>query len=328
MRLTMMAAVLAFGLAAGEALAQECAGIDIVLTAGETAGTSRIAATGCTVREVHGSDLRDLGARNPFNPICSAGGPGILCGRYGGARPHAVGLKIGDTNWETPSGNPWEGTPHRPRLIVRPVKAEILGIDIAPEVVARRTFDNSRAAESHSYSATISTTVTQSQSHEWSASLSVGMSQSVSWEVGGDAYGGKVGGETEMHWEASIGTSESHESSLQLGTADTVTAEVPAGMVREASLGSARGTLRARVTYEVSIEGRAHAWWGRGGWDGNWAWFGDGRSSQRAFHHFLPLDLILQASGGAPSRTLEETVEVGFYTSGTLAVSDSRQGGQ
>ena len=108
-----------------------------------------------------------------------------------------------------------------------PVSARIIENNTKPEALQKTTFDNSESDIPATYTVQVNKSVTSKISRSWDVGVSTTISQSINWEVGGDAVGGKIGGETSVSVTASYNEGSGWEKEESLSYLSGAEVQVP-----------------------------------------------------------------------------------------------------
>ncbi|WP_400193681.1 follicular epithelium yolk protein subunit [Hymenobacter sp. B81] len=261
------------------------AGISVIVTAGKDKESSKVSASGYVQHIITDEE------RNVFK--LQDGDLKSAVEAYFGKRPNDAFLHD-PTPW-----NNLYSTYNWPQVqtILRVVGAEIVGLTSEPVVVAQNTFTNNSDLPGV-FSAGVSDSVTDTVESNWSQTYGLEASQSISYGVSFLGSGG--GGETSLSFSASFGQGGSQSTSVTVGSQQDVSVELQPGESVTAVLTASRGTLKVRITYQVSLEGVSAVNYN--------PTFKD--------HHFWALDIsgLLQAAGRPTSFTITEDLEIGYFS--------------
>lgn len=185
-----------------------------------------------------------------------------------------------------------------------PIKAVVLEKTSVPQIVSSQTFEND-SPNTISCNANIQQSVKDSVTTGWTTSRTFGFEESI--KVGVNIEIVEVSSETKFSASFTAGESEtkSVEKNLSAGTA--VTFDLQPGQKAKADLQATQGILKCRVTYEQHITGRVAA---------NFDPVYQG-------HHFwsYPVTSVVEAAGGNPKITVDQDIEVGFFTEARVLVT-------
>ena len=157
------------------------------------------------------------------------------------------------------------------QLHLQAKSARIVDVTSQPVIVDDQLSYNPSDIDSEQ-SAEISAKVTNSVTRESHWDVSATVEQTVSYEIGGDAYGGKVGGSTSLSFTGGYGESTGKTESVEISTTGSVKALLkPHGAVLF-QLSMALGTINAQVTYEARLQGGVFYHYGKRV-DGHYLWY-------------------------------------------------------
>src|SRR6218665_1192269 len=268
-------------------------GIVISITAGATVRESSVTATGQLVDIIADSERASFG-------IGSDADVKKAIGKYFGKEPYYAFLKsptppFGDLYKE----QGWSQV----QRVLKPIKAEILGIKTKPTIVSSNTLTNT-SKKTATFTANISEQVTDSVSTEWSFSSRLYVEQTISYKLG--FLGTEVGGETKFGLELGFGVSKTWTKEVSTGMDTGVSVELKPGESAIVELSASSGIMHARVTYEAYLIGETVAHYSPRYKDHeNWR---------------LPIGAIL---GGSKKVQVVEDIEVGYYSKATARVRNA-----
>ena len=133
--------------------------------------------------------------------------------------------------------------------------ARILEVTSQPFLIAEQIYENHNDQPA-TYTAEVSRDITHSVSRSWNAQVTAGFEQTISYEVGGDAVGGKVGGSTTISFEASYGQGGENTQSETVGTQTGIEVPLKPGTGAKAQLVASKGVIHAQIDYELTIDGQ------------------------------------------------------------------------
>ena len=156
-------------------------------------------------------------------------------------------------------------------LVHRAKGARIIAATAEPQIVLSVPAVNSSDQPSHQ-SAEVTQDVTQAFSHEAHWDVSSSFTQTVTYEIGGEAAGGKVGGSSAFTVSAGYGESNSKSESVTLGAKAGVVADLAPGKAVVFDLSATRGRLEAQVDWERDIKGGVFVHYGKRK-NGHYFWY-------------------------------------------------------
>lgn len=171
-----------------------------------------------------------------------------------------------------------------PQIIRRATGVYVLRDETQPFVATGLASVN-RSDRQASVGLDTSLTLTSSTETSWNADVRAGAGGSVSVEVGGDAYGAKVGYTASWNVEAGYGQGGREEKSEAVGSTFSASVELPPHTGAQIKSVGSRGILILEVPFEVRVDG--------------YCWIDYGRrvartpNARAAFFHFEPMANLL-----------------------------------
>ena len=222
-----------------------------------------------------------------------------------GRRPHEIYFKDSPKMpWKSEDASYARFGWHPLRTQLCAVRARLLDISTQTVTIASQTFENNNDTPA-TFTAEVHREVTNRVNRSWNAQVTAGFSQSISYEIGGDAVGGKVGGETTFSFEASYGEGGEKERSETVGTQTGVEVSLDPGKKASAQLVVAKGVIRAQVDYEVRVDGQVFIDFGKKKFKG---------------HHFYA-DALNKAWGGTVGERRSEQLSIEHYSNAHVIVA-------
>ena len=141
--------------------------------------------------------------------------------------------------------------------------ARVLAVTAEPVILADPRAENPFTEVASTQQAEISRTVTHtvSRAAHWEVSSTV--EQTVTYEIGGEAAGGKVGGSTSLSFTGAYGQNSGTSESVEVATAADVEAVLQPGQRVVFELGITRGRIEAQVTYRRQLPGGVFVHYGK-----------------------------------------------------------------
>ena len=140
------------------------------------------------------------------------------------------------------------------QLVLAAKSARIVNVTSQPVIVDDQLSYNPSDIDSEQ-AAEISASILNSVTRESHWDVSSTFTQTVSYEIGGDAYGGKVGGETSLSFTGGYGQSTGKTESVEIQTKGSVKALLKPHEAVLFQLSMALGTVNALVAYEARLQG-------------------------------------------------------------------------
>src|SRR6218665_3455627 len=187
--------------------------------------------------------------------------------------------------------------------VLKPIKAEILGIKTKPTIVSANTLTNT-SNKTATFTANISEQVTDSVSTEWSFSSRLYVEQMISYKLG--FLGTEFGGETRFGLELGFGVSKTWTKEVSTGMETGVNVELKPGESAIVELSASRGTMLVRVTYEAYLIGNTIVHY-----------------NQKYKDHNTWRISIGAVLGGSKKVQIVEDIEVGYYSKATARVRNA-----
>lgn len=279
--------------------------LDIQVIGGEDKPSSNVIASGKIVQIVTDKDRRLFKIDNAN--LKSA------VEKFFGKRPKDVFVK---------SPTPWNDlykTYNWPQVqrVLKVHDAKILEIDAKPEVLAENELVN-HSKKTGTFNASLTTNVTNEVHHEWHKSDTIGFDVKIdSGEVSGElgieeGIIGKLGirlAKTELgfRYEHTWGSSHGDSHQTSIGTAQGVEVTLDPGEKVLAQLIASKGTMKVRITYEVSLIGYTAV----------------NYYPRYKGHHFwaFPINEVMKAAGLSNSVRVVEDINISFYSKGRIVLS-------
>lgn len=268
-------------------------GLTVKIVAGMDVASSRVTASGTVMHLVTDSERATFG-------IQDAALKNAIAARIGRA-PDDVDVR-GPTNWNLYTTYNLEET----KAVLTVKSAQILEITSQPTVLIRDDLVN----ESEWFPGTFHSHLTQEVSNtvetNWNSTHGVEFTQTISYEVGFLGTGG--GGESSFSYNYQWGQGGSESKSYTMGSSQGVTVELPPLAAVEAVLSASRGTMRVRITYNVSLQGMTTA----------------NYSSRYNGHHFwfFPTPSLMATAGINNAREYTEDIEIGYFGNSRVVLRD------
>jgi hypothetical protein len=269
-------------------------GLDVSISAGKTAGASSIHVSGTsshviTSGEVGAFGLNDAKVRSAVE-------------KYFGKKPAGAWLKSPTTDhlyneygWKQVTVN------------LKATKAQILSVSSKPVILNHKTLEN-KSSKTATFDASITAGETQSSTSGWSSSETIKVSQSINYDI--KFLGTGAGGSTSLDYTQGFGQSGSKTTSTTVGDKTGVSVTLKPGQKVVAELEAGRGSLKARVTYEVTLSGDIAVSYG---------------TTKYKDHYFWGLDVnkVMSSVGNKLTKTVTEDIECGYYADGHVTLKDS-----
>ena len=187
-----------------------------------------------------------------------------------------------------------------------------MAVTSQPVILADQLAENS-SHQASTQKAEISRTVTNTVSREahWDVSSTVEQTVSyeiVSYEIGGDAAGGKVGGSTSLSFTAGYGESTGTSESVEVSSAAGVEALLQPGQAVVFELGITSGRIEAQVTYAVRLTGGVFVHYGK----------------KKGGHYFWYVPLAQLYDRSTLDQRQRESLKVDFYAHARTTQRDPR----
>lgn len=186
------------------------------------------------------------------------------------------------------------------QVFMRPQKALILANETKPVALQRTGFDNSKSKFPGTFKVEVNKSVTNKISRSWDVQVSVGISNTISWEIGGEAVGGKIGGETTVSVESSYGESNGWEKEESLGYLSGAEVTLEPFSKGEAIVSVTDGYLLIKVWYHIFIDGHI--------------WLNFPQKHEGHYFHFRPLGDCV----GNRSKYSTEMTNIDVYSEGSI----------
>ena len=137
----------------------------------------------------------------------------------------------------------------------RAQEARILSVTSHPVIVGDAEAENPSTVDGVEAQYAISESVSNSVERVAHWDVSSTFTQEVSYEVGGDAAGGKVGGSTSLSFTAGYGQSTGKTEEVEVGTQGAATVPLDSGQKILIKLSATRGQIEAQVDYLQTLSG-------------------------------------------------------------------------
>lgn len=267
-------------------------GIDIIIVAGLTTGSSSVTAAGSVQHVITDTEVNTFGISD--QSLKDA------IGKYFGKNPNDAYLHS-----DTPWGDLYK-TYNWPQVQVVLVvdSATITGITSEPVIVATQDFSNNSTVKG-TFNVSISDQVANTSSSTWSQTDSITVGQKFTYKV--EFLGTGAGGETSMSYSHTWGQSTTDSLTVTVGTQSGVSVPLDPGESVKAQLSASRGVMKIRVVYKAYLIGSTAINYN--------PTFKD--------HHFFCLDIdqVMAAGGISNLKTFTEDIEIGFYANSTIQLT-------
>ena len=161
---------------------------------------------------------------------------------------------------------------HEGRVVIHPGKARInkatSNLVAVGSALCYNDDDDSNLVAAYEIDEQVTNTIEHSS--EWKVGASI--TQTVTYEVGGDAVGGKVGGSTALTVSSEYGESARTSKEVSTASKGSGTVELEPGERSIVVLSATRGAIDATVTYEHAISGGVFYHFGDH-IDGHYLWY-------------------------------------------------------
>ena len=200
---------------------------------------------------------------------------------------------------------------HPARVVVHPGSAHVNQATSQPVAIGNAFVhnddDDSDLQAEYEIDETVTNTIANSS--EWS--ISAGFSQSITYEIGGEAVGGKVGGSTTFSVSSEYGESSTHSKEVSTGSRGKGAVVLEPGERSFVVLSATRGAIEAMVEYHHAIDGGVFYHFGKR-IDGHYLWYArladlyDAHDLNRTRREALSIDVYsdwdigLEKGGGGP----------------------------
>ncbi len=193
------------------------------------------------------------------------------------------------------------------KTVLVPVKAEILGIDSQPDILATKTFTNNSSVKG-TFNASISQEVSNTVSSNWSTGGTLSISEAIEVGVNIEVFSAKS--TTTISYSQSWGIGGSKSETSTVGSSAGVSVELDPGQSVEAKLSASKGSMKVLVTFNAYLTGSVAV-------NYNPTYKG---------HHFwaLPVGSIMSSAGIKNSVQSTETFDIGFYDDGKIEIVNSK----
>ena len=189
-----------------------------------------------------------------------------------GARPDGIHLSDEDGVPHNLAGTMSKYGWNPGRVVVHPGKARVNEATSNPVAIGSALVHNDDDDSNLIAAYQIDETVTNTVGHSSDWNITAGFSQSITYEVGGEAVGGKVGGSTTFSVSTSYGESSSHTKEISSGSHGSGTVELEPGERSFVVLSATRGAVEADVEYVHAIDGGVFYHFGKR-IDGHYLWY-------------------------------------------------------
>lgn len=188
---------------------------------------------------------------------------------------------------------------------IRPISAEVIDQEVEPVIVAEVPFNNT-SSQPATFDASANQEVRNTASTEWSETGSFSFGQTLKYEVEFLGTGG--GGETSFGFSREWGESGEESQTIVVGVRSGVSVELEPGEVVYTTIRASRGSMLVKVTYLATVDGYIAA----------------NYDPTHNDHHFWAYDVngVLRAQGLPTQRTVEQTIEVGYFFDSYVETSD------
>lgn len=189
---------------------------------------------------------------------------------------------------------------------VKAIKAAILSVSTKPVILDTKTLEN-KSSKTATFDASITASKTQSSTTGWSSSETIKVSQSIKYAV--EFLGTGVEGTSSLDYTQGFGQSGSKTAATTVGEKTGVSVTLKPGQKVVAELEAGNGSLKARVTYEVTLSGKIAMSYG---------------SNTYKDHTFWGLDVnaVMSSVGNKLTKIVTEDIECGYYADGHVVLKD------
>jgi hypothetical protein len=269
-------------------------GIDVSITAGLTANTSSVNASGSVEHVITDTEVKSFGIQD--GPLKNA------IGKYFGKNPNDAYLHS-----DTPWGDLYR-TYNWPQVqtVLVVESATITGITSEPTIVATQVFSNNSNVKG-TFNVGISQQVANTTSNTWSKTDTITVGQKITYKVGFLGTGG--GGETSMTYAHSWGESKTETLAVTVGTSSGVSVVLDPGQSVTAQLTASRGVMKVRMVYKAYLIGVTAI----------------NYNPTYRDHHFWALDIagVMAAGGIQDVQRVTEDIQIGFYANSKIQLINS-----
>jgi len=183
--------------------------------------------------------------------------------------------------------------------------ATVTSSNTTSSALAEKVLTNNSSVPA-TFNASLSQEVTDTTETNWSNSNTVTVSQSVNYGIE------IVGGETSFSYAYEWGQGGSKSNSVTVGDTSGVTVELQPGQSVIARLTANRSNVTVRVVYQATLSGDTAI-------NYNPTYNG---------HHFWALDInaVMNAGVLPTSKTITTDIQVGYFSNGTVTITDAAKG--
>ena len=192
--------------------------------------------------------------------------------KHHGARPDGIHLSDDDGVPHNLAGTMAKYGWNPGRVVIHPGKAHVLEATSNPVAIGSAFVHNDDDDSDLEAEYEIDETVTNTVGHTSDWNISAGFSQSVTYEVGGEAVGGKVGGSTTFSVSTGYGESANHSKDVGSGSHGKGSVNLEPGERSYVVLSATRGAVEAEVVYQHQIDGGVFYHFGKR-IDGHYLWY-------------------------------------------------------
>ena len=210
----------------------------------------KIIVTGEIVEKMRREHLKDLlmGEKDLINRIAK---------RHHGVRPHSQDVHLSEDDGVPAhlEGSFAEYGWHQGRIVIHPGKARVneatSNLVAVGSALCYNDDDDSNITAAYSIEESVTQVIEHSS--EWKIGASV--TQTVSYEVGGEAVGGKAGGSTAFTASSEYGESARNSKAVSTAAHGSGTVDLEPGQRSIVVLSATRGSMDATVNYDHAISG-------------------------------------------------------------------------
>ena len=192
--------------------------------------------------------------------------------KHNGARPDGIHLSDEDGVPHNLAGTMAKYGWNPGRVVIHPGKAHVNEATSNPVAIGSAFVHNDDDDSDLVAEYEIDETVTNTVGHSSDWNITAGFSQSVTYEVGGEAVGGKVGGSTTFSVSTGYGESATHSKEVGSGSHGKGSVNLEPGERSYVVLSATRGAVEAEVVYQHQIDGGVFYHFGKRV-DGHYLWY-------------------------------------------------------
>ena len=192
--------------------------------------------------------------------------------KHHGARPDGIHLSDDDGVPHNLAGTMAKYGWNPGRVVIHPGKAHVNQATSNPVAIGSAFVHNDDDDSDLTAEYEIDESVTSTVAHSSDWNIAAGFSQSITYEVGGEAVGGKVGGSTTFSVSTSYGESSSHSKEVSSGSHGKGSVLLEPGERSFVILSATRGAVEAEVEYAHQIDGGVFYHFGKR-IDGHYLWY-------------------------------------------------------